>query len=552
MTDKYLPLLLLVVFLLLYLLLLGTRPLFIPDETRYAEVPREMITTGDWIVPRINGLRYFEKPVMGYWINALSIMALGENNFAVRLPSALACGLVSIMVVLLCGFSCGYCSLVPWLAALVFLTSPGVVSIGGFAVLDSVLTFFITAALICFFLACEQQAGSGKERFFLFSAGLLAGCAFLTKGFLAFAVLVLTAAPYLVWQNRRRDCFRMLWLPLAGAVLVSLPWAICIHMREPDFWFYFFWNEHFRRFFADSAQHKQPFWFYLAVLPAMYMPWIFILPAAVAGLRTREWQGRTDVRLLRYCLCWFVFPFLFFSASSGKLITYILPCFPPLAILSGLGFSGIIKKNMTKSFQIGAGAASLFTGLTMVGLIVIQLFGQAHLHPFTRSWKWILLVNGLAVMILFLVAAIRSQQVCQKLIFFGLAPVFLLFIAHFAMPAMTLKRKAPGPLLQRYVKNVNNTTVILSGEEVARAVCWYFKRDDVYLVERAGELQYGLDHEESRWRLTPETAGKLIRKHPGNVILVADQEEYGHWQPFLPKPVMIDSTGSKGYLILRY
>ncbi|HDO30010.1 MAG TPA: phospholipid carrier-dependent glycosyltransferase, partial [Desulfobacteraceae bacterium] len=253
MTKTQFSFLLLTLFVVLYLLPLGARPLFVQDETRYAEVPREIIATGDWVVPHGDGLRYFEKPVMGYWLSAAAIMALGENNFAVRLPSALSSGLMALMILLLCGSVTKWRNTMPWLAALVFLTSFAVASIGTFAVLDNALNLFLTGTLICFFLATEQEPGSRRERFLLLVSGLLVGCAFLIKGFLAFALPVLTVTPYLLSQGRWRDLFRMVWLPVAGAALVSLPWSFMIQVREPDFWHYFFWNENVRRFLSDSA-----------------------------------------------------------------------------------------------------------------------------------------------------------------------------------------------------------------------------------------------------------------------------------------------------------
>ena len=137
----------------------------------------------------------------------------------------------------------------------------------------------------------------------------------------------------LILQGRWKDTLRMLFLPITGAVLVSLPWAILIHQREPDFWNYFFWYEHVHRFLSDTAQHKKPFWFFMAALPALFTPWILFLPAAIIGLWNKQWSVNPEKRLFLFCLCWFSFPFLFFSASSGKLITYLLPCIPPLTIL---------------------------------------------------------------------------------------------------------------------------------------------------------------------------------------------------------------------------
>lgn len=543
-------------FVVLYLLPLSVRPLFIQDETRYAEVPREMITTGDWIVPRINGLRYFEKPVMGYWLTAVSLKLFGENNFGVRFPSALATGLVALFLFLLCSHCCGYGAWLPWLTVLVYLTSLGVAAIGTFAVLDTSLTLFLTTTLVCFFMAAEERPGSGRQRFLLLSAGIFAGCAFLTKGFLAFAVPVLAAVPYLMLQGRWRDTLHMLWLPVAGAILLSLPWAILIHQREPDFWHYFFWNEHVRRFLSDSAQHKQPFWFFMAVLPAMFIPWTLLLPAAVIGLWKKPWKDKLEYRLFLFCLCWFLFPFLFFSASSGKLITYILPCFPPLAILLALGLDHILysaKNAKRKTIQQGIGAAALLASLVLFFLVGLHLFGPDRFRIFQHSWQWLLLSNGLVAMLLLLLVAFRIRQPQQKITLFALSFAVLFFISHFAMPTLTLNMKAPGPLISRHAQSITKKTYVLSGEEVARAVCWYLKREDVYLVERAGELQYGLNYNDNRHRsLSPADAGKLIKKHPGQVVLIAGYEEYSRWQPLLPLPVSVDSSGSKGYLLIHY
>lgn len=555
MTDKISAVFLLALFAILYLLPLQGRSLFIQDETRYAEVPREMITTGDWVVPRINGLRYFEKPVMGYWLTAVSLTIFGKNNFAVRFPSALATGLTALLIFFFCSHCFGSSRRLPWLAVLIYLSSLGVAAIGTFAVLDTPLTLFLTVTLASFFLATEEQSGSSRERIFLFTAGVLAGCAFLTKGFLAFAVPILIVCPYLILQGRWRDTLRMLWLPIFGAVLVSLPWAILIHLREPDFWHYFFWNEHVRRFLSDSAQHAQPFWFFLAVLPAMFMPWILLLPASIFGAWRTQLPNGPKRRLLIFCLCWFLFPFLFFSASSGKLITYILPCFPPLSILCAHGLTWWLKQKTIKKNYLhwSFGILILLGSLSLLVLTVLHLFGPEQLQLFHRSWKWLLLASGLAAMLLLLMIAFRENTVQQKITCFALSFATLFFIAHFTIPTQILDMKAPGPLILRHSRSITSDTCVLSGEEVARAVCWYLQRDDIYLVDRAEELQYGLNYNDASHRkLNPSKAGEFIKRHLGKVVLIASHEEYSRWQPFLPAPISVDSGGGKGYYLVRY
>lgn len=553
MTARYFSLFLLILFVVLYVLPLPVRPLFVQDETRYAEVPREMISTGNWVVPKINGLRYFEKPVMGYWLIGISLTIFGENNFGVRFVSALSTGLVALLLFSLCSNCSEPDSRLPWLSVLVYLTSLGTASIGTFAVLDTSFTLFVSAALVCFFLSTEERLRPGRERILLFSAGIFTGCAFLTKGFLAFALPVLALGPYLLCSGRLRQVLRFFGWPVAGIVLVSLPWSLLIHHLEPDFWDYFFWNEHVRRFFSDSAQHRQPFWYFAAVLPVMLLPWTFLLPAVIPGLRQKKWRNKKEYRLFVFCCCWFLFPFFFFSASSGKLVTYIHPCVPPVAILCAMGLNRILVKEKATNIQQGTGAAMVITLLALLAIAGLQAYGFDRSHFFQRSWTWIAFCCGLTVMLFLLGAAITNKHILRKVILFALSFSVLLFVAQFTMPRFTLNMKAPGPLILRNAASVDNQTYVLSGEEAVRAVCWYLKRDDVYLVERAGELQYGLNFPGNNLRLlSPADAGSLMRKHPGQVVLVISQKEYNRLLPVLPQPVSMDFSGDNGFLFLRY
>ncbi len=541
------------VYIFLYLLPLGARPLFIPDETRYAEIPREMIAGGDWIVPHINGVRYFEKPVLGYWVSAVSLLVVGENNFGVRLPSALATGFTALLLLLL-GDRRGKSDPPPLrFAPFVLLTALGVVGVGTFAVLDSLFSFFLTATLISFFLATEEKAGSGRERLRLGVAGLAAGCAFLTKGFLAFAVPTLTAAPYLALTRRWRDCFRMLPLPLAAALVLALPWSLLIHGREPDFWNYFFFHEHLHRFLSDSAQHREPFWYFSAVLPPMLLPWTFMVPAVLPGLlRYRAAPQSPEKRLMLYSLCWLFFPFFFFSASNGKLLTYILPCFPATAILLSLGLSASLwDGGKTRLFNTGLRALLFFFVLLIAGLLLVQVAAVGPFRPFIRSWKWLLLINGLIVAVLICIAALRCRDIHHGIVLCGLAPAALLFITNFTLPKPTLDVKAPGLLLSRHKTALARAGTILSGEETARSVPWYAKRDDILLIERGGELDYGLRYADEAGRLlSPQAAGQLISRQQGRVVLIAEYEEYDRWRHHLPLPTTVDSMGK--FLFLSY
>jgi 4-amino-4-deoxy-L-arabinose transferase len=556
-TKKPFAVLLVSFFLILYILPLGAGDLFVPDETRYGEIPREMIAGGDWAVPHLNGLRYFEKPPMGYWVHAGSILLFGENNFAVRLPSAVAVGLSALLIYVLAGqvyrHETKEDGLVATLAALTFLTCFEVFGVGHTAVLDNLFSFFLTATITAFYFASEAPPGSPREKRLLLLSGVSCGLAFLTKGFLAFAVPALALAPYLVWQRRSIDLFRMTWLPILVAALVALPWCLFVHLREPDFWRFFFWHEHIRRFMGDSAQHKESFWFFFMDAPGLFMPWTFVIPAAAAGMRPRSRDQGLQGRLIRFSLCWLVIPFLFFSASEGKLLTYVLPCFPPFAILMAFGLSHALKNGKKRGFQWGVAGNGILFGLILLALVYVQLFGYRGFRPYSQTWKAIMAVNGLLFLILFCSWAFKNQEGMKKVILFGLSPCLLFFTGHFVIPDPAIEAKAPGVLLERYQQRMGDDIVIISDPNTVTAVCWYLHRSDVYLLGGGGELNYGLAYADASGRLIDiKSAAGLINRNRGNIVLIARAKNISRWRDQLPKPLFQDDSGPEGYVLWRY
>ncbi len=545
--------LLIVFFTVLYLFPLGGHPLFIPDETQYAEISREMVASGDWIVPRLNGLRCFEKPVMGHWLNAVSLSIFGENSFAVRLPAALSTGFTALLIFFLCVFCYGRDSRIPLLATFIYLSTLGVKAATTVALPDPSFTLFLTAALVMFFLAAEAQYASLKERIFLFTTGLFTGCAFLTGGFPAFGILMLVVVPYLLLQRRRADLFRMLVLPVIAVLLVSLPWSLLIYQQEPDFW-----HEQVHRFLSHDVRPVRPFYYFLLVLPATFMPWTMLLPAAaIGGFHNREKQIGVQRRLLIFCLCWLIFPFLFLTASSSKLPTFILPCFPPLVILFAHYIFQWLESNKEKRIflQWPIGILIVLLSILFIVISALHLFGPERLWIFDRSWKWLLLVCAIGAMLLLLHSAFYNRKGLQKLILFGLSFGVLFFTVQFTIPTRTLNKKAPGPFLSYHAAQISPDIFVLSGSDVIQAVCWYLKRDDVYLVGDAGELKYGVEHEAgtSQRLLSLTGTNDFIQKHRGQVALIASLDAYSnYWQPLLPKPLSVESSGSRGYLLLRY
>ena len=524
-------------FLILYVFPLGVRPLVIPDETRYAEIPREMLDSGDWIVPRFNGLRYFEKPPLGYWLNAASLWLFGENAFAIRLPSALAAGLTALLLFVWARRFTGD-DAVPWLATAAYLLSFEVLAIGVFCVLDSILSLFVTAVIVALYFAYEEQT-SRTRMILLVLAGVACGLAFLTKGFLAVAVPVVVIVPFTLWQGRLKMLLRTAWVPLVVAFIVVLPWAIAIHHREPDFWRYFFWVEHVERFKSPhGGQHPAPFWFYIPILLGGAMPWTPLVGPIVQGLRRADWSHP----MVRLAICWAAFPFLLFSASSGKLGTYILPCFPPLAFLIAVGALGCLRKDDTKGFVIGAWVIMVGAGFLLLALVV-ALFAVPGMCDKVTLWKWAIAAVGLVLWIVLCRAAIVQQDVRTKVAFYCAGPLLFMFSWHFVFAAALQTRKAPGEFLLSRASAISPNTIFIAENRFVGAVCWFCKRDDVVLTGRIGEFAYGLTYGDSQSReLGVEQIRDLIlgqaRTEP--VVLVLGAKCYAQYEVQLPKPCRED------------
>ena len=563
--EKFLPMnpqrryaiLLLLFFLIAYLLPLGGRDLLVPDETRYAEIPREMIASGDWVVPHLDGFRYFEKPPLGYWINAGALLLLGQNNFAVRFPSAMAAGLSAVMIGCLVGAAAttpaGGKRFPALLAGLIFLSCLEVAAVGNIAVLDGLFSLFLTATLAAFYLGSEAAPRSRQEKRYLMISGLACGLAFLTKGFLALALPVLVLVPYLLWQRRYRDLFRMSWRPLLVAVLTALPWSLWVHSRAPDFWHYFFWTEHIHRFLADDAQHKASFWFYFIAAPGMFLPWTFVAPAAAAGAARLLKDPQPRGRLVRFSICWLVLPFLFFSISNGKLLTYILPCFPPFAILMAIGLCRLFEKGRSRAFDWGVGVTGLVFVLLLIALVAAQIFDFKGLRVYSQPWKATMVVNGLVAMVLFCFWSLRSRCGQSKVMLLGFGPLLLLLLIHFTIPGQVLAQSAPGRLLQRYRYRIAPDTILISGEDAMGATCWYLKRKDVYLLGPAGELTYGLQYPDAAGRvLNTDSASRLIEQNRGKVLLIIRAAKIDHLRQGLPRPVFEENSGPGGFVLWGY
>ncbi len=373
-----------------YFLLLGRAPLSNPDEGRYAEISREMVATGDWMTPRLDGIHYFEKPPLMYWAVALSEELFGPNEWAVRAVVALF-AIAGLLITYLTartlyGRDAGIWSAVALGTTLLYF------ALGHILLLDMAVSVLMSAALFYFLLGinakgptenahasdsvgrdgrlakpvlssskdpdlrmapmssrtgeppvptCEPVptsnpvAPSRRACFYGFYAS--AALATMTKGLIGFLIPGAVIFLWLLVFNQWRR-LRPLYLP-TGLVLflaIAAPWHIAMALRNPSWAHFYFVHEHFQRFATTAAHRVQPWWFYIPILLLGLFPWTGFLYPALRSSLAGGWTRRKDNADAWFLVTWAVFIVLLFSKSQSKLIPYILPVLPPLAVLIGV------------------------------------------------------------------------------------------------------------------------------------------------------------------------------------------------------------------------
>jgi len=313
-----------------YGLMLFWRGFFDPDEGRYAEIPREMVASGNWFEMRMMGFRYYEKPILGYWLTAPALAVFGARDWAARVPLllpllgtlALGAGLVRRR----------------WpapqrqIALLIAFSTAGFFTGQTILMTDAFLVLWFTATAVWLFEAWQPGVLPAAQRRWLLLAAAAAALGFMTKGLVAVVLPAGSLLLWLWWERRLKHLWTppLLWAALLFLVIV-VPWLVLLEWHNPGFRRNFITKEHFARFTGTRRiqGHPEPFWYFLMLAPVMLLPWTLF-----AWRAARQAWGRHD-GLTRYLLVWAAVVLVFFSVSSGKLMSYILPAFLPLGLLLG-------------------------------------------------------------------------------------------------------------------------------------------------------------------------------------------------------------------------
>lgn len=487
------------------------RPVTNPDEGRYAEIPREMLVSGDWVTPHLNGLIYIEKPPLQYWMTALAYSILGPNEWSARCWTMLSAWLNVLMV-----FALGrrLWGLRTGLIAAAFVASSVLhFALGQILTLDMTFTSLMTAMLCAFCMAQLSRDAQGKDggRWMLGAWAMLA-LATLTKGVVAWVIAGSVLCMYVLWQ---RDWAVWRTLHLGSGLLVLLgiaaPWFILVARADPDFLQFFFVHEHFQRYLTDSAQRVEPWWYFGAVLAAGVLPWLFQMASALCnGWRASVPRGRFDASRLLWLWC--VFVLVFFSVSNSKLAPYVLPVVPPLALLAAARESSRGVRWLSVSVGILLTCAVLWIAYVLIAPSVSHDPVIRRVVPAVRPAALAFGVIAVLGTYFWRRATVRQQPVqaviCVAVVsFLGLS---LLSISLGHQGSLRTGRS----LAAQIPAHLAAHAPIFSVRTYDQTLPFYLRRTMI-LVGYRGELDYGLRHDpesgigevtafEQRWRDMPE------------------------------------------------
>ncbi|MCL1940429.1 MAG: glycosyltransferase family 39 protein [Synergistaceae bacterium] len=499
---------------------IGSYPLLEPDEGRYAEIPREMIESGDYNTPRLNYVKYFEKPALFYWMNALSFTIFGENEFAARFPTVLMAVLGALLTYVLArSVHCrdtAVCSSVILLTMLLYL------GVGQINIIDMTLSFFITLSLTGFWL----------KRYRLFYTGM--ALALLSKGLIG-VVLPGGIVFWYIVLSRQWRLFKEILTSFGGIFLffaISLPWFISVCAVNGDFFYFFFVQEHFLRYATKMHDRYQPVWFYIPILILGVMPWAGLIPGALSSLfGIRKTEDENEKRALIFFYLWITIIFVFFSLSGSKLIPYIVPVLPPLAVIFAASIIKMLNSGDLKlAKKILLWGAPLFVAIFIAS--IIYPFMDKHEIGIFKLWSYAVPL-GLVSLAFPVMGFYCVKKENIKMFVFGMLVLSLFFSA-------AAKR---GFVLMGETRSAYDTAKLISehkreGDLVAQIWDYdqglpFYLKQRIVLIEWLGELEFGAAQEsDPMWFFRSDKLRGFCDDH-GRVFFVVEKRRKDRFESLL-------------------
>lgn len=510
----------------LFFILAGTRPLFVPDEGRYAEIGREMALTGDYVTPYLNSIKYFEKPVFFYWLEAIAIQIGGVNLWSLRSINALL-GLMGCLFTYstarrFFGRTTGI------LASLILGTSTLFFVMSHTISLDLPVSVLLSSCLFSFILGTETPMGM-KRRLWFWAAAAAAACAVLTKGLIG---LVFPGMIICAWITLLGDgnLLKRLYLPSSIAIflLIAAPWHLLVSHRHPEFFQFYFIEQHFLRYTTPEVGHYQPVWFFIPALILGLFPWSLFLPQTLVSLIPKLWRQRKEYKIELFFFLWAMLIFLFFSFSKSKLIPYILPVFPAFAILIANYFAAARHHKYIKGIRIGF--LALFLLSLAIATVIYQFVNKAAFLDASLAKAFyypavIILTLGMGT------AALCAMSKRVRAAFsFTVATIWLFLILALAgSPA--IDNRTILPLVNIIAPRLQPQDEVMTYNQYYQDLPFYLQRR-ITVVDWVNELSNGMQHQDTHeWMLDDEEFWQRWHS-PKTVYVITSKDEFNDLQKY--------------------
>jgi len=493
-------------------LCLGLSPYINPSEARLIEIPRQMLASGDWLTPHVNGVPYFEKPPLFYWVQASMLHVFGMSEWAGRLANCLM-----VIATVLLTHATGrmlYSRAAGLLAALVLSTCLMGYALSRFVTLDVPLTLMVTFSIFWFIRALKTFERT-ERRLWYGNMYVASGLAVMSKGMLGLVLPALIIGSW-VLVCRRWDILSKARLGAGLLILLAItaPWHVLMAIEHPQFLNYYFVQEHFNRFVSDGHKRTMPWWFFIAVGAAGLLPWLCVLPSSLR----RMWEKRNETAWL--LMLWAGLPLLFFSGSHSKLAPYIFPSFPPLAVMMGVYLSQLWKKdNRNLSITVSGWVLVAVLGSAAFLLPVLDVLpGKAgRILKSGETLLPLLLPLAPATMVLLatLIMGKTSRSVIAAIAGLG---VVLNLCMNFAV--LQLNPTSTKPLAEALSRQLEANDLVATYDNYWHDLPVYLNRN-VMVVNWLGDLEFGLSHHppSQQWMLNPDNFLYVCANNPASLYV---------------------------------
>ncbi len=487
-----------IAFVMLYFCNIGGYGLMNPDEGRYAEIPREMLESGDFLTPRLNHVLYFEKPPLYYWFTAASFAVFGQNEFGARFTSVIM-GLMSIFLTWFVARKFEDENTAN-LSTVILGTSGLFFALSRVNIIDMTLSALLTLALFSFYIFYKENK---KRWLYIFYIAL--ALATLSKGLIG---IVLPGGVIFFFMLFTRDFKILKRLFLTPAILVfflvCVPPFYMVCKKNPDFFYFFFIQEHFLRYATKMHDRYEPFWFFIPVIIGGLFPWTLGL-----FVNVKNYLSKQQINL--YLILWVVIITLFFSASSSKLIPYILPVFPPLAILIAKNILAL--KDYAKITKIWLWVFTVLTVILCISAILI-FNGFISLKRINEALVYKTPVTLICTLcFVFCISFwVYKKQAKKMLIVHSIFAFCFLAVSLPFFSALATQRSTK--TLSKMLKPLLQPQDIVLHFQTYKQDMPFYTKHRIAIYNREGELAFGRSKAEDadNWFIEPENIEAFLNK----------------------------------------